>query len=85
MSRRLISSGGPFEAVAGYRPFDRGERHAPDPELRYPQLVDPPYEMPDGTPHEVVKIVFAALEPDPADRPLPHELAEALLVDGLER
>ena len=67
-----------FEAVAGYRPFDRGERHAPDPELRYPQLVDPPYEMPDGTPHEVVKIVFAALEPDPADRPLPHELAEAL-------
>ena len=67
-----------FEAVAGYRPFDRGERHAPDPELRYPQLVDPPYEMPDGTPHEVVKIVFAALEPDPADRPLPHELGEAL-------
>ena len=66
-----------FEAVAGYRPFDRGERRSPDPELRYPQLVDPPYELPDGTPHEVVKILFAALEPDPADRPLPHELAEA--------
>ena len=52
------------------RPSDR--------ELRYPQLVDPPYELPDGTPHEVAKILFAALEPDPADRPLPHELAEAL-------
>jgi eukaryotic-like serine/threonine-protein kinase len=67
-----------FEAVAGYRPFDRGHRDSPDPWLRHPQLVDPPYEMPDGTPHEVVKILFAALEPDPADRPLPHELAEAL-------
>ena len=51
---------------------------ARDRELRYPQLVDPPHELPDGTPHEVVKILFAALEPDPADRPLPHELAEAL-------
>ena len=67
-----------FEAVAGYRPFDRGDRSSPDPERRYPQLVEPPYELPAGTPHEVEKIVFAALEPDPADRPLPHELAEAL-------
>jgi serine/threonine-protein kinase len=67
-----------FEAVTGYRPFDRGDRSSPDPELRYPQLVDPPYEMPEGTPHEVEKILIAALEPDPADRPLPHEFAEAL-------
>lgn len=67
-----------FEAVAGYQPFDRGERDSRDPQRRYPQLVDPPYEMPEGTPHEVEKILFAALEPDPADRPLPHEFAEAL-------
>lgn len=67
-----------FHAVAGYRPFDRGESSSSDPELRYPQLVDPPYEMPEGTPHEVQKILWAALEPDPADRPLPHEFAEAL-------
>jgi len=67
-----------FEAVTGYRPFDKGSRSSSDPAERYPQLVDPPYEMPDGVPHEVEKIVFAALEPDPADRPLPHEVAEAL-------
>jgi len=67
-----------FEAVAGYRPFDRGERSSSDLELRYPQLVEAPYEMPEGTPHEVTKTVYAALEPDPADRPLPHEFAEAL-------
>ena len=67
-----------FHAVAGYRPFDDGDRSSSDPELRYPQLVDPPYEMPEDTPHEVSKILWAALEPDPADRPLPHEFAEAL-------
>ena len=67
-----------FHAVAGYRPFDEGDPKASDRTRRYPQLVDPPYEMPDDTPHEVAKILFAALEPDPADRPLPHELAEAL-------
>lgn len=67
-----------FEAVAGYRAFDAGERDSRDPERRYPQLVDAPHNLPEGTPHEVVKVVSAALEPDPADRPLPHELAEAL-------
>ena len=34
--------------------------------------------LPDGVPTEVAKIVYAALELDPADRPLPHEVAEAL-------
>jgi serine/threonine protein kinase len=67
-----------FEAVTGHRPFDRGERGSAEPERRYPQLVDPAYDMPEGTPYEVQKIVLAALEPDPADRPLPHEVAEAL-------
>ena len=67
-----------YEAVAGYRPFDRGVRHSDDLEERYPQLVDPPYEMPEGIPHEVEKILWAALEPNPDDRPLPHEFAEAL-------
>ena len=67
-----------FEAVAGYRPFENGDRKARDRELRYPQLVGEPNPLPDATPAEVAKIVFAALEPDPADRPLPHQLAEAL-------
>jgi serine/threonine protein kinase len=67
-----------FHAVAGYRPFDEGDPQASDRTERYPQLLDPPYEMPDDTPHEVRKILIAALDPDPAARPLPHEFAEAL-------
>jgi serine/threonine protein kinase len=67
-----------YHAVAGHRPFDNGDRHAEDRTLRYPQLLDPPYEMPETTPHEVVKILFAALEAGPSNRPLPHEFAEAL-------
>ena len=67
-----------YHAVTGYRPFDKGERQAEDRTLRYPQLLDPPYEMPDTTPPEVVKILLACLEPSPADRPRPHEIAAAL-------
>ena len=67
-----------FEAVAGYRAFDQGDRHSDDPTVRFPQLVDPPYELPDRVPAEVAKVVYGALEPDPADRPLPHEIAAAL-------
>ena len=67
-----------FEAVAGYRPFDPGDLDHDDVEVRYPQLVDEPYELPDGVPAEVAKILYAGLERDPANRPLPHEIAEAL-------
>lgn len=67
-----------FHAVAGYLPFSEGDRRARDREVRYPQLVEAPAGLPETTPHEVQKVVLAALEPDPADRPLPHELAEAL-------
>lgn len=67
-----------FEAVAGYRPFDEGDRSSDDVRLRYPQLVDAPYELPDGVPHEVAKILLAGLEKDPTLRPRPHEFAEAL-------
>jgi len=67
-----------FEAVAGYRAFDDGDLDADDVRVRYPQLVDEPYDLPDGVPHEVSKVLTAGLEKAPADRPLPHELAEAL-------
>lgn len=67
-----------FEAVAGYRPFDDGDQAAADVRVRYPQLVEEPYELPDRVPHEVAKIVYAGLAKRPADRPLPHEVAEAL-------
>ncbi|WP_435746575.1 serine/threonine-protein kinase [Nocardioides sp. SYSU DS0663] len=67
-----------FEAVAGYRPFDDGDLDAPDVEQRYPQVWAGPRALPDRVPHEVVKVVGAMLEKRPADRPLPHEVAEAL-------
>lgn len=73
-----------YHAVAGYQPFDRGDRDAEDRARRYPQLVDPPYELPDRTPPEVVKLLVSTLDPEPAHRPLPHEIAE-LLAPVLER
>lgn len=60
-----------FEAIAGHRPFEDGD-------VRYPQLVDPPRLLPGTVPDDVAKTVYAALSPDPADRPLPHEIAGAL-------
>jgi len=67
-----------FEAVAGYKAFDEGDRAADEAASRFPQLASPPYELPDRVPPEVAKIVYAALDADPAVRPAPHEIAEAL-------
>jgi serine/threonine protein kinase len=67
-----------FHAVAGYRAFDDGDPDAHDLRARYPQLSEEPYELPDRVPAEVAKIVYAALERDPANRPLPHEVSDAL-------
>ncbi|WKN47105.1 serine/threonine-protein kinase [Nocardioides sp. Arc9.136] len=76
-----------FEAVAGHRPFDHGDLDARDVRDRYPQVWADPRPLPDRTPHEVVKVVAAMLERDPAHRPLPHEVAEALepVLDRLPR
>lgn len=52
-----------FEAVAGERAY---------------ATFDEQRLLPDDVPSEVSKTVYAALELDPANRPLPHELAEAL-------
>ncbi len=67
-----------FEAVAGYRAFESGDADAEDLGGRFPQVVEPPYELPDQVPVEVAQAVYAALERDPVNRPRPHELAEAL-------
>jgi serine/threonine protein kinase len=67
-----------FEAVAGYRAFDDGDLDSDDVRVRYPQLVDQPYELPEQVPEEVVKTILAGLEKDPAQRPAPHAFAEAL-------
>ena len=67
-----------FHAVAGYRPFAQGDPEAREASARFPQLLAPPAELPDDVPAVVTKAIHAMLEPDPADRPLPHEVAEAL-------
>lgn len=67
-----------FEAIAGYKPFDRAAEAASTLEERFPQVVDAPYVLPDRVATDVTKVVYACLEPDPANRPLPHEVAEGL-------
>ncbi len=67
-----------IEAVAGYRAFDDGDRDAPEVGRRFPQVVEPAFGLPDRVPADVAKLVYAALEPRPEDRPLPHELADGL-------
>lgn len=67
-----------FEAIAGYRAFEDGEAASEDPAARFPQLTEIAYALPDAVPADVAKIVLACLEPDPADRPLPREVAEGL-------
>lgn len=67
-----------FEAIAGYKAFDEGDQHAETLSGRYPQVVDPPYELPERVASDVAKVVYACLDPDPARRPLPREVAEGL-------
>jgi len=67
-----------FNAIAGHRAFRRGDRDSDVPAERHPQLVDAPGELPPRVPDDVRKVVYGALAPDPADRPLPHEIVNAL-------
>jgi len=67
-----------FHAVAGRRPFEDGDPKAADLADRFPQIATAPHPLPDKVPTEVAAVVRAALEPNPADRPDPHEVAEAL-------
>jgi eukaryotic-like serine/threonine-protein kinase len=76
-----------FEAVTGHRPFRSGDLESDRPEEQYPQLVDDPAELPNGVPDEVAKVLYAALERDPANRPRPHEVSDMLapVLDRLPR
>lgn len=67
-----------FEAIAGYKAFDRAAPDAVTVEQRFPQVVDAPYELPDRVASDVAKVVYACLEPRAGNRPLPHEVAEGL-------
>lgn len=76
-----------FAAVAGVRPFPEGDPDARDVADRFPQVALPPRDLPDDVPREVARVLRAMLEHDPADRPLPHEVADALepVLAGLPR
>jgi serine/threonine-protein kinase len=67
-----------FEAIAGHRAFDDGDPRAAALAERFPQVASAPYALPDRVPAPVADVVYAALAPAPQDRPLPHEVAEAL-------
>ena len=67
-----------FHAIAGVRAFTTGDPAAADVDARFPQLREAPSGLPDQVPPDIAKTVLAMLDPDPAARPLPHEVAEAL-------
>lgn len=76
-----------FHAVAGRRPFEHGDPDADHVRARFPQLADAPASLPDGVPGPVAEVIGACLRRDPDERPLPHEVAEALepVLAGLPR
>lgn len=67
-----------FEAVAGHRPFRDGDPAADDPFARHPQLLEEPRRLPDDVPGAVREVLLAGLSRDPAYRPEPREVSEAL-------
>ena len=67
-----------FESIAGYRPFEDGDDTATEAADRFPQLRAPALSLPENVAPDVTKVVLSCLEPDPDNRPLPHELAEGL-------
>jgi len=76
-----------YHAAVGERPFAKGDRESDDPEARWPQITAAPKPMPDSIPLEVAKPIMACLAYDPADRPTPFDLSEALeqVVAGLPK
>lgn len=67
-----------YHAIAGERPFAKGDPDGPTPVERHPQVVVPVPPLPAGVAPEVAEVVYAALERRPADRPTPQEIAETL-------
>jgi serine/threonine protein kinase len=78
-----------FHAAAGERPFPRpeGARDSEQPEVRFPQLVEHPGDMPASLPAPFVELVEGMLARDPGDRPSAAEVAAELepLVAALPR
>lgn len=67
-----------FRAVAGERPFRKGDPESGVPAERWPQLVEPPEVLPDKVPSAIAEPVMACLAHDPGDRPAPGQVADQL-------
>ncbi|MGN0064327.1 MAG: serine/threonine-protein kinase [Nocardioides sp.] len=67
-----------FHAVTGRRPFAAGDLNSTELTQQYPQLLDEPGAVADTVPAEVVEVVLAMLAKDPAKRPAPAEVSDAL-------
>ncbi len=67
-----------FEAVAGFKPFQRPSSGGRTVEEQYPQVTDDPRPLPEKVPLPVAEVIEACLAYDPADRPAPAAVADAL-------
>jgi len=65
-------------AITGHRPFADGDPDARSLAGRFPQVADAPAPLSRDVDPRVADVVRAMLHPDPAARPEPHEVAEAL-------
>ena len=65
-----------YRAATGERPFPGAVKDSADPVERWPQLAEEADRAP--LPAAVAEPILACLRPDPADRPLPAEVADAL-------
>jgi len=67
-------------ALTGRRPFPRehGAGSSPDPEVRFPQLVRAPAQLPRRTPAPLAELLRAMLAVAPGDRPTAAEVVAAL-------
>ncbi|HLM30632.1 MAG TPA: serine/threonine-protein kinase [Solirubrobacterales bacterium] len=65
-------------ALTGDRPFGEGEPSAPEPALRWPQLVRGPERIGGRMHPSVVEAIAACLAPAPPERPSAREVVEAL-------
>jgi serine/threonine protein kinase len=64
-----------FRAVSGGRPFREGNPNSESAAERWPQLVEPPAQLPDRVPAAIAEPIVASLAFDPAERPTPAEVA----------
>lgn len=68
-----------FHAITGHRPFSDGSRDPDAPaEARWPQLVEPPLDLPASVPTPLAQIVGACLSISPSDRPTPRDVFDVL-------